>query len=99
MHPRYQCTGQEKCISKIAHVFHVLFANFDQRLDFLNFLYWQLGETGRGDDIISSIQRLVPEATPCDIIRTSVLKLLAKGIPEISVVHLGVGIDIKNADC
>jgi hypothetical protein len=39
----------------MAHVFHVLFANFDERLDFLDFLDWQLGETGRGYDIISSI--------------------------------------------
>ena len=56
-------------------------------------------ETGGEDNVVSGIQRLVLESTPCNIIRAFVLELSAERIPETPVAHLGEGVDTENTNC
>lgn len=82
----------------LTHVLQILFTNLDQRRDLLDFFDRQLRKTSGEYNIVACNQRLVPKGTPCDVIWTFVLELSAEGIPETSVLHLGMVIDSDNAN-
>ena len=92
-------TNRQPTTGSLTHILQILFANLHQRRDLLDFLYWQMRENSGEDDVVACNQRLFPEGTLRDVIRTFVLELLAEGIPETSVIHFGMGVDTENADC
>ena len=83
----------------LTDIFQVLLANLDQRRGLLDFLGWQLRKTCRKDDVVSGIQRLVPEGTPFYVVWTFILELPTEGIPETCMANLSMGVYTENRDC